>query len=128
MRIRLSIVSAALVLASATFATAQTTPSAPAPSQGTIELGGLFGSTDGDEARYERYRDTRNGVFSDIRFTKDTDKYLFELKGYHIGYRDQSMRLGYDNGRLRFSAMWDSLPLNYMYGAITPFAGTGTSS
>ena len=127
MRIRLSIVSAALVLASATSATAQTTPSAPAPSQGTIELGGLFGSTDGDEARYERYRDTRNGVFSDIRFTKDTDKYLFELKGYHIGYRDQSMRLGYDNGRLRFSAMWDSLPLNYMYGAITPWVTNGNT-
>ena len=54
MRIRLSIVSAALVLASASFATAQTTPTAPAPSQGSLELGGLFGTTDGDQARYER--------------------------------------------------------------------------
>jgi len=121
MRIRFSIALAGLVLASASYATAQTTPAAPAPSLGTIEVGGLFGNPDGDEARLERYRDLRNGVFSDITFAKETDKYLFEAKAFHVGYRDQSYRVGYDNGRVRFSAMWDSIPLNYRYGAITPW-------
>ncbi len=127
MRIRLSIATAALALASATVATAQTTPAPQpaAPANGSLELGGLFGDTSGDAARYERYRDTRNGVFSDLKFARATDGYLFDVKAYHIGYRDQSYTLGYDNGRLRLNAMWDSIPLNYMYGAVTPWVLDG---
>lgn len=127
MRIRHSIVTAALVLASATVATAQTTPppSAPAapaaPALGSIEIGGLFGDTDGDRARYERYRDTRDGVFTNIRFTKDTDAFFFDATAYHIGYRDQSYAAEFDNGRIKATAMFDSIPLNYLYGAITPW-------
>ena len=60
MRNRLMIGTAALLLASATFAGAQDKPQqATTPSNGTIDIGGRFTDVDGDEARYERYRDLR---------------------------------------------------------------------
>ena len=32
------------------------------PFRGTLDIGGLFTTTDGDEARYQRYLDLRDGL------------------------------------------------------------------
>src|SRR3954471_16655858 len=40
------------------------TLAAPGVIGGTADFGGLFTTTDGDAARFERYRDTRDGVYS----------------------------------------------------------------
>jgi MtrB/PioB family decaheme-associated outer membrane protein len=132
MRNRLMTVTAALVLASAVGAAAQTPPSpqpvaAPAssndsPIKGILDLGGLFGDVSGDGARYERYRDTRNGVFSDIRFSKEAEKYFLEASANHIGYRDQRYELTYDTSKVKVAFLFDSLPLNYLYDATTPWS------
>ena len=112
MRNRLMTVTAALLLASATFAAAQTRAAAPggarppgptAPSMGSIDFGGVFGDVNGDEARYERYRDARNGVYTDFSFAKETGAYFFDAKANHIGYRDQrySVDLRQPQGEVR---------------------------
>ena len=64
MRNRLTIGTAALLLASAAFAGAQDKPQegTATASSGTIDFGGRFTTTTGDEARYERYRDLRDGA------------------------------------------------------------------
>ena len=82
MRNRLMIGTAALLLASATFARAQDKPQQerPTPSNGTIDIGGRFTSTTGDEARYERYRDLRNGVNANFVFNKETANWTFDVK------------------------------------------------
>ncbi|MCL4848022.1 MAG: MtrB/PioB family outer membrane beta-barrel protein [Acidobacteria bacterium] len=129
MRTRLTAVTAALLLASATYAMAQTTPSAPGPitpKWGTIELGGIFGDVSGDEARFERYRDDRNGLFSNVKFNVDTPTYAFDATAYHIGYRDQRYALNYDRSRVKFTFLWDSLPTNLLYGALTPWSRGAT--
>jgi MtrB/PioB family decaheme-associated outer membrane protein len=129
MRTRLTVVTAALLLASATCVPAQTTPSASGPitpKWGTIEIGGIFGDVSGDEARFERYRDDRNGVFSNITFSGDNPTYVFDARAYHIGYRDQRYTLDYDRSRVKFSFTWDSLPTNLRYGARTPFSRGST--
>jgi hypothetical protein len=73
MRNRLMIGTAALLLACATFAGAQDKPQqAATPSSGTIDIGGRFTDVDGDEARYERYRDLQNGVNANFLFEKET--------------------------------------------------------
>jgi hypothetical protein len=50
-------------------------PAAPAtavPSLGSIDFGFRGTETDVDEARYERYRDLRNGAASRFLFGKET--------------------------------------------------------
>lgn len=122
---------AALVLA-APPALAQTAPpgqpAVPTPLlQGTIDFGGLFTTTTGDEARYERYRDTRDGVYSSFALTRDSGSYLFDASASHVGYRDQRYDAGFFSRRVKASFNWTSLPLNYSYIARTPFTTTGST-
>ena len=73
MRVRVLVSTAALLLASSA-ARAQygVSPSQPfmTPANpaifGQIDFGGRITSIDGDEARYQRYRDLRDGVFFDL--------------------------------------------------------------
>jgi MtrB/PioB family decaheme-associated outer membrane protein len=139
MRTRLVIIAAAL-LASASWAHAQasgdqTQPppltQAPAPSQETIPaLGsidfGFRGSPDlnGDNARYERYRDLRDGAFSQIVLEKATPTTMFDAKAFNIGYHDQQYLLNYSGGPGRVTFNWTSTPLNYGYNTATPWTQT----
>src|SRR5215831_10183374 len=51
---------------------------------------GTFYGDGSDEARYQRYRDLRDGGTIDLlRMFKETDKYQLSIRGDHIGYRDQ---------------------------------------
>ncbi|MEW5983364.1 MAG: MtrB/PioB family outer membrane beta-barrel protein [Acidobacteriota bacterium] len=132
MRTRLMIVMAALLLASATLAVgqaaAQEQTSASAPAQtGVFEIGFRGGSVTGDEARFERYRDLRNGANINLNFTKQTDGYWFNAEASNAGYRDQRYAVGYKSDTLTFSAFWDSIPLNYGYNTLTPWTGVGTA-
>ena len=122
MRIRLTILIVTFFLWSSGLALAQSTPSAGAGTSGSIDFGGRFTSTTGDEARYERYRDLRNGATTRIDFNKDTSKYLLNVRVDNAGYRDQRYSADYDaNGKVRLAFGWDSIPLNYSYISSTPW-------
>jgi MtrB/PioB family decaheme-associated outer membrane protein len=130
MRMRLTIAAGALLLASANLALAQ--PKAPdkAPPieglTGTLDFGFRSESTTGDAARYERYRDLRQGAYSVLFFGKDTDQYKFNLRADNIGYRDQRYQLNYTGGKAKVTGSWDSIPLNYSYLTSTPWVETST--
>ena len=82
MRKKLTIVTTALLLASGGLAMAQE-PAAPAgatPWTGSIDFGGRVSSVDGDKARFERFRDLRNGGVSRITFGKGTSEGAFNVK------------------------------------------------
>jgi MtrB/PioB family decaheme-associated outer membrane protein len=141
MRNRVLILTAALLLAShagmaQTTQPAPTTPQpvattpSPTPSLpwvGTIDLGGAFGDTDGDTARYERYRDTRNGVYSDINFSREAATYFAAVRANHIGYRDQRIEAEFDTAKFNFGFIFDSIPTNYYYDALTAWTRGGTT-
>jgi hypothetical protein len=38
-----------------------------------VEIGGLFTTTAGDQSRFERYRDTRDGLFSSFSVIRQGD-------------------------------------------------------
>ena len=80
MRIRLTILIVSFFLGSSGLALAQSLPSAIEGATGSMDFGGRFTSVTGDEARYERYRDLRDGAATDIDLGKDTSKYLFNLE------------------------------------------------
>lgn len=124
MRNRLVMGTAALLLASATFAWAQDKPQQKeetTPSSGSVDIGGRFTSTSGDAARYERYRDLRSGANVNLLFNKETETYTFDVVATNIGYRDNRYSVNFNSKRLKASFMFDSIPLNYSYDAKTPY-------
>src|SRR5512143_371524 len=128
MRNRLMIATAALLLASATLARAQGQPQPETtPSNGTIDIGGRFTTTDGDEARYERYRDLRDGVNANFLFGKETKGWTFDFLAKNIGYRDGRYTLNFESTRWKLTAQFDQTPLNYAYYTKTPYDCTAGS-
>src|SRR6266542_174666 len=89
--------------------------------------GTSFGS-DSDPARYQRYRDIRDGGTVDrFRLFKDTSEYKYTVQADHIGYRDQRFSGSYNNfGKVKASFEWNQIPLFYsqdtrtLYDTSTP--------
>src|SRR5512134_2198354 len=139
MRTTLLIITAAL-LAAPTSASAQGAAPPPSPGQKpaspgetvqapepgafnwTIDVGGLFKGTEGDEARYERYRDDRNGAYTSFSVNRETSSSQFTARAFHVGYRDQRYAADFFGPKVNAAFRWDSLPLNFSYAARTPFA------
>jgi MtrB/PioB family decaheme-associated outer membrane protein len=110
-----------------------TPPSAPTPAAdaaaplgGTVDIGTLLTAVDGDHARYERYRDERNGVYSNFHLNRLTDASRFDAEASHVGYRDQRYRLDFMGARVRGTFGFVSIPLNYSYLTRTPYTTTGS--
>jgi len=123
---------AALLLASASVALAQGQPAqgqaaqptattAPSGWTGTFDVGFRGNSIDGDEARFERYRDMRNGANVNFQFGRQTDRWALEVGARNVGYRDGSYFATYRNNRLKVNLLFDQLPLNYGYYTRTPW-------
>jgi MtrB/PioB family decaheme-associated outer membrane protein len=125
---------AALLLASAIHAKAQTKPAEATSGQafwgvtGIADVGVRVTDANGDEARFERYRDLRSGLFTNIVFGKQTDGYLLDVTAKNIGYRDQQYAVDYQNSKFRFSFLYDSIPLNYCYNCLTPWREASANS
>ncbi len=123
----LTMSAAALLLASTTIAWAQTKPQpspTPTPSNGRLDIGGRFTTTTGDEAQYERYRDLRDGVNANLLYSKETEKWAFDIKATNIGYRDQRYTLNFNSRRLKAFVYFDQTPINYAYYSKTPYVCT----
>jgi MtrB/PioB family decaheme-associated outer membrane protein len=121
------ILTAAFVLALASAARAQDPPSLPAPTDpveigrstftgqwyGAIDFGSRISTVDGDEARFQRYRDLRSGVFgTNAVIGRRTADWTIEGQAWNAGYRDQRFMLDVQRaGRLTASFLWDQIPL-----------------
>ena len=122
MRIRSTIGTAALLAALAATAGAQSQPQqTPAPTNGTISVGGRFTDVDGDEARYERYRDLGNGIDANFLFGKQTKDWAVDFLARHIGYEDGRYELAFSSKRFKIKALFDQTPTNYAYYTRTPY-------
>jgi MtrB/PioB family decaheme-associated outer membrane protein len=122
-----SVLSLAFLLVAAASAFAQDPPTLPAPTDpvsigrsaftgqwyGTVDFGGRVTSIDGDEARAQRYRDLRSGIYANNGVVgRRTEDWAFEAQAWNIGYRDQRYQVDLDRvGRLRASFLYDQIPL-----------------
>ena len=52
-------------------------------------------SFEGDEARYQRYSDLRNGAATRFTVGKETSQYVFSATVENVGYRDQRYLANY---------------------------------
>ena len=101
MRNKLTIWTAAL-LCSASLANAQpqeAAPATPGAVTGVIDFGFRGGALEDDYARYERYRDLRDGAFSRINFGQEKETYNWSAGARNIGYRDQFYFANFTNGK-----------------------------
>src|SRR5258706_12092222 len=116
MRIRLWTAATLLLMPSALLAQSAPGSTQPQVSPTTPEMveTGLSNSVDvgvrgthfgsgSDEARFERYRDLRNGpVLEGFRYANDTASRTFKAQADHVGYRDQRYSAAYnDYGKLK---------------------------
>jgi MtrB/PioB family decaheme-associated outer membrane protein len=90
---------------------------------GRIDAGGRVSNIDGDPARYQHYRDLRDGgTLNLLRYDKSTDAWKVNLEADHVGYRDQR----YDGslnvyGKVKVKFEWDQIPLFYSVDTATPY-------
>jgi|GEM_PF-1879385 len=129
MRIRATFMLAALLLVPAAGVRAQDTPQAEEPQIGQVDFGGQFSSLDGDEARYQRYRDFRNGPLLDaFAYTRERNDWIFSASANHVGYRDQQYLASFRKyGRVTVNFSWDQIPTNFGFADADRFgllAGT----
>ena len=128
MRTRTAILTGALLLVFADAARAQqsvsTAPATPgaAPATDTPSFTPRFGRVDfgyrgndvtGDAARFQRFRDLRDGGYVDqFAFKKETPTWLFDATAHNVGYRDQRYTARFDDfGKLKASFDWTQIPL-----------------
>ena len=139
MRTRTMILTGALLVTSATYAQAQDATPAPAqpqqavstftPNLGNVDFGYRGTSFTGDEARYNRYRDLRDGPYVDrFRFAKETETTAFRAEANNVGYRDQRYYADLQSiGKVKATFEFNSNPL-YQAQARGYFSGAGTGT
>jgi len=128
-----SILMLSLLAASASAGQQNTPPAEPDQNTGLSSLqGGQFdfgiratGFSDGsDEARYQRYRDLRNGPFLEgFRWGKNDDHEYWDIRATHVGYRDQQYAANYNRfGKLKASFEYNQIPLFFSEDTRTAYS------
>jgi MtrB/PioB family decaheme-associated outer membrane protein len=109
---RISMVAALLLVAAA--AAAQD-PEVPLVNEVEIGLRGTSFGSGSDTARFQRYRDMRDGAtFDRFRFAKENAAYRYDVQADHLGYRDQRFSASYLNyGKVKANFEWNQIPLFY---------------
>lgn len=121
MRIFKSITILALVLAPAA-AYAQSTD-VPMLSRGFIDFGGRGTTTTGEPARYERFRNLKDGLFVDtFRVDAEKDGWLIKLGADHALRTDQKYMVSFvKSGTFKASGTWDQIPFLLSQTTQTPY-------
>ena len=90
---------------------------------GQIDFGARVTGVTGDRARYQRYRDLRDGVFFDMpMYHRETDRWWMSLTVRNAGYRDQRYSMTAARpGRVKFRALYDQTPTFISAETRTPY-------
>lgn len=100
-----------------------------APTWRQFRVGGRLSSVSGDPARWQRYRDLRDGVlFTDFRYAREWagTGQRFEVTADNVGWRDGRYVGSLERqGRFTVTGSWDGIPQFYSVDTRTPYAGTG---
>src|SRR5207247_2144103 len=98
--------------------------------EGSASLGGIYNSTSNtkDASKFKEYRDLSNGVLSDVFVRGRGGQTWFEGYGENFGRDDEYFSLrGGTYGLFKYNIYHDSLPHNFLFNGLTPFAGAGTN-
>jgi len=135
MRLILLTMLSLLVAAAAASAQQNTPPAEPDQNTGLSSLAGggvdfgfrgTFFSDGSDEARYQRYRDLRNGVFAEaFRWGKQDDQQYWDVHATHVGYRDHQYAANFNKfGKMKASFEYNQIPLFFSQDTRTTYTTT----
>jgi MtrB/PioB family decaheme-associated outer membrane protein len=100
------------------------------PTSNQLQFGGRFTSVDGDPARFQRFRDMRDGVlFTDARYLRADPGGRWQFQGAvdNAGWRDQRYAASYERtGRFTITALYDQIPQFYSVDTRTAFSMGGS--
>ena len=104
---------AAAALAPQVVSTPVPTATAFGPKLGQVDFGFRAGSVDGDAARYNRFRDLRQGGYVDrFKLNKETETWALQARASNVGYRDQRYSADFESiGKLKLAFDWNQVPL-----------------
>ena len=124
MRNRLMIGTAALLLASATFAGAQDKPQPE--THDPVERPDRHRRPLHDAPTVTRRATSATATCAtasnaNFLYNKETSDWTFDVMAKNIGYRDGRYELLFNSSRMKFTALFDQSPLNYAYYAQTPY-------
>ncbi len=78
-----------------------------------IDFGFRGNSLTGDPARFQRFRDERDGGYIPVfKFQRENETTFFRAEANNVGYRDQRYAAKYENiGRVKLDFEWNQIPL-----------------
>ena len=122
-------------------APAPATPAAAAPAEDTrslfeptsrqFQIGGRLSSVEGDPARWQRYRDLRDGLlFTNARYEREWAEtgQRFQVAADNVGWRDgRYLGMLERAGRFTVTGSWDRIPQFYSVDTKTPYTANGAT-
>lgn len=100
------------------------------PNLRSVDFGVRLTDVDGDEARYNRYRDRRTGAVLDgFRWTSENATRYWRLDADNVGYRDQRFGASFEQfGRFKGWFEYNQIPYEQDYSTRTPFTVNGLTT
>ena len=115
MRIRFSVLAAAVLLAAAS-------AHAQGLSSGSVDFGVSSTNVSGDAARFQRYMDMRDRASVEtFRFDQFGDGWHVEGSGRHLGREDQWLSGRLQTSKVKVTFSWDQIPFYLSGDTRTPF-------
>src|SRR4030042_3497109 len=91
-----------------------------------IEATGKLADIEGNEAKFNEYRDIRDGLYGRFHLMYDSN-YYFDFNASDIGYDTQYYKLdGGKWGAFKFYLDYHEIPHNFTFGARSLYSGSGT--
>jgi MtrB/PioB family decaheme-associated outer membrane protein len=93
------------------------------PNLRSVDFGVRLTDVEGDEARFNRYRDNRTGVIlQGFRFTSENDNRMWRAEADNVGYRDQRFSANFEQfGRFKGWFEYNQIPYEQDYSTRTPY-------
>ena len=94
--------------------------------EGEVSVTGVAPKIEGEKAKFNEYRDIRDGVYVGIDLQYEAEKYYIDLKAEDVGYKTQKYGLeGGKWGSFKYHFDYNEIPHNFTYGAKTFYTGVG---
>ena len=96
---------------------------------GEISAQGTLANINGNKAKFNEYKDIRNGIYDDVKIKYDDNKYFVDFYSRNMFYDTQRYNLeGGKWGAFKFNIDYNELPHNFTYDAQTSYSGAGTAN
>lgn len=94
--------------------------------EGEVSVTGLTRKIEGEKAKFNEYRDIRDGLYGGINTHYETEKYYINFNAEDIGYKTQRYDLaGGKWGSFKYHFNYNELPHNLTKDAKTIYSGVG---